>query len=420
MGIRSVAVDLTLMLSEGGSGDAEVFCMELLRALAAYRPGVQFALLTRPDNHEMFASLELQNVRRVLTTDRAVSNQTGNASPWMLRTARAVLPARALAVVGRWAYAIDTTTRRFGSRRLLRRLGPDLVFCPLASPTYMNPAIPTVAVLSDIRCVIYPEHFDRGDGAYRKQNVLDVCRRAGAVATGSQFVRRSTISFTGIAPDRIQTIPPRLGSRLSGVYSDDVDVTARFDVSPGRYLVYPSNLWPHQNHELLLVAVGMARTAGLPADVGLVCTGGLADRRTWLCRASTAMGLDNQVLFPGSVTDAELAALVKSSAGLIIPSLYEGFGLSSIEAMAIGVPVACSCLSALPETVGDAALLFDPRVPADVANALVRLVMDRTLRAHLLKVGYRRALEFSDATQTAAEYWDLFENAVSAQTTGQK
>jgi hypothetical protein len=96
---------------------------------------------------------------------------------------------------------------------------------------------------------------------------------------------------------------------------------------------------------------------------------------------------------------------------VVFPSLYEGFGLPIIEAMAAGVPVACSNTTSLPEVGGDAAILFDPRVPTQIAQAMISLVENEALRAQLIQAGLLRAEEFSDAGRMAREYWDLFHYA---------
>jgi hypothetical protein len=99
--------------------------------------------------------------------------------------------------------------------------------------------------------------------------------------------------------------------------------------------------------------------------------------------------------------------------GVIFPSLYEGFGLPVIEAMAAGVPVACSNTTSLPEVAADAAVLFDPRVPTQVAEAMIRLTQDMPLRQTLIAAGTQRATEFANSERMAREYWDLFEYAVA-------
>ena len=98
---------------------------------------------------------------------------------------------------------------------------------------------------------------------------------------------------------------------------------------------------------------------------------------------------------------------------MIFPSLYEGFGLPVIEAMAAGIPVACSNTRALPEITSDAALLFNPDNPEEIAQAILSLTSDAPLRTRLIKAGLLRAQEFSDQERMAEEYWNLFEEAIN-------
>jgi glycosyltransferase involved in cell wall biosynthesis len=108
--------------------------------------------------------------------------------------------------------------------------------------------------------------------------------------------------------------------------------------------------------------------------------------------------------------------LLEHCAVLVFPSLYEGFGLPVVEAMSRGIPVACSNVAALPEVAAGAALLFDPRVPTQVADAMRALMQDAPLRERLAEAGRRRALELSDPGRMAREYWSLFTNAIAART----
>ncbi len=187
---------------------------------------------------------------------------------------------------------------------------------------------------------------------------------------------------------------------------------ARLGLARGRYLIYPANFWKHKNHEMLLTAFGMAARGGLPEDIRLVCTGAPGARRDFLVQAADAMGLGTRIVFPGYVPTEALGALLGNSAGMVFPSLYEGFGMPVIEAMTAGVAVACSNATSLPEIATGAALLFDPRVPAQIATAMLELVNDPARRAGLVAAGLERAAEFSDAGRMAEEYRDAFRQAM--------
>ncbi len=204
-----------------------------------------------------------------------------------------------------------------------------------------------------------------------------------------------------------------MAHRITPIVEHDQGVLNRLGLTRWQYLIYPANFWKHKNHEMLLTAFGMACREGLAADVKLVCTGAPGARQEWLMSAARAMSLGDRVLFPGFLPNAELAALMGNCSGMVFPSLYEGFGLPVIEAMAAGVPVACSNVTSLPEVAADAAILFDPRIPTQIAQAMVALLEDETLRSRLIQAGQQRANVFSDTERMAREYWELFEYALN-------
>ncbi len=185
-----------------------------------------------------------------------------------------------------------------------------------------------------------------------------------------------------------------------------------------QYLLYPANFWKHKNHEMLLTAFGMARAQGLPEYVKLVCTGAPGERRDWLMRATAGLGLDSCVVFPGYLPDLELSALLANARGVIFPSLYEGFGLPVVEAMAAGIPVACSNATSLPEVAGDAAIVFNPKMPTEISAAILSLTLDESLRERCIAAGRVRASEFLDSRRMAQEYWRVFQVAFTARRAG--
>jgi glycosyltransferase involved in cell wall biosynthesis len=164
---------------------------------------------------------------------------------------------------------------------------------------------------------------------------------------------------------------------------------------------------------MLLTALGIARAEGLAADIQLLCTGAPGARQQWLARAAASMGLGTIALFPGFLPEAELAVVMAGCLGVVFPSLFEGFGMPVIEAMAAGVPVACADTTSLPEVAAGAAILFDPRSPADIARALVALASDAPLRQRLVAAGLARAQDFTDTAGMAQDYLELFDHAVA-------
>lgn len=412
--LRTIAVDLTPILPGGENGGAKIFVLELLNRLAELAPQTKFVLLTQVKSHEELATLDRPNMRRLMVFGGPI---VANPPPtrWLDFTSRLLshFPGRLRRVVSRIVHKLKRTLKPSGSRGLLRDMNVDLLFCPFTAPTYFEPGIATVSTIYDLQYKTYPEFFSEEDGVHRNNIFLEACRRASALTAISDYSRYSAIAHGNLDPERIRTIYLRMAQRIATRVENDNDVLARYGLTAQRYLVYPANFWKHKNHEMLLTAFGMACHGGLAADIKLVCTGAPVARQEWLKSAARTMNLGDRVLFPGYLPNAELAALMANCTGEVFPSLYEGFGLPVIEAMAAGVPVACSNITSLPEVAADAAILFDPRVPTQIAEAMISLVENEALRVRLIQTGLQRAAEFSDAERMAREYWELFQNALA-------
>lgn len=410
----TVAVDLTPVLPGGDNGGARIFAAALIAALSKLRPRSRFLLLTSAVSHQELAVLDAPNVRRMCVRGNASAPSGGDNL--IARTGRAVLPLlpalirRAMVRLRLFAIRAQAMVSRSGYRR---RSGADILFCPFGATTLAEASTPVVATLHDLQYASYPQFFAEEDIAHRDAVFRHACRDATRIVAISDFTRSCAIATTRVEPERIVTIHHRLAARLQAadVSGTDNDVGR---ITHGRpYFLYPSNFWRHKNHEMLFTAMGMAVAAGLPDDYLLVCTGAPGQRMEFLRDAVSRLGLSKQIVFPGYVEDAQIGALMRGARGLLFPSLYEGFGMPVLEAMAHGVPVACSNTTALPEVTGDAALLFDPRVPASIAAAIRIMATDDDARERLSRAGLRRAREFTDVNEMARAYWQVFEEVLA-------
>lgn len=411
--LSTIAVDLTPVLPGGENGGAKIFVLELLRRLADMAPDTRFVLLTQAASHDELATMDRPNMRRLMVVGHVVKSSLRARTQGLATRVLPHLPGRLRRVVGRLGSKLLTFFKRSGSGSLLRDMGVDLLFCPFTAPTYFELGIPTVCTIYDLQYKTYPEFFAAEDVAHRERTFIEACRRATVLTAISDYSRDSAITHGSLDPARIRTIHLRMAQRIAPGAEHDKAILDRLGLAPQRYLVYPANFWKHKNHEMLLTAFGMACHEGLPADIKLVCTGAPGARQEWLKNAARIMNLGDRILFPGYVPNAELAALMANCIGVVFPSLYEGFGLPVIEAMAAGVPVACSNTTSLPEVAADAAILFDPRVPTQIAQAIISMVGNEAWRARLVQAGLQRAAEFSDSERMAREYWELFQCALA-------
>jgi len=160
------------------------------------------------------------------------------------------------------------------------------------------------------------------------------------------------------------------------------------------FVLYAGNIKPHKNLERLIEAFHMFRRP-MFEHVKLLIIGDEISKYATLRRAVHRLKLHKHVRFFGFVPDQTLAALYRLAAVFVFPSLYEGFGLPPLEAMASGTPVVTSNLSSLPEVTGDAAVLIDPYDPSAIADGIHRVLTDEDLRRDLRKKGLARAQQFS-------------------------
>jgi glycosyltransferase involved in cell wall biosynthesis len=222
----------------------------------------------------------------------------------------------------------------------------EIVHYPL---TLRIPAVarPSVVTLHDLQHLDLPSLFPRSERAFRRVAWHRSVRSATRVIVLSEFVREHAIARLGLDSERLRVVPSGVDHRRFNPSADE-----RLP-----FLFYPARGWPHKNHRRLFEAFALLRRER--PHLRLVLSGG----------GDFARAPDG-VEARGRVSDEELVRLYRTAAAVVFPSLYEGFGQPPLEAMACGCPVAASTAGALPEIVGDAARLFDPREPEAIAGAV--------------------------------------------------
>lgn len=271
----------------------------------------------------------------------------------------------------------------------------DLIHSPVSPPVFLTPRTPYVVTVHDLTFKFYPETMTRFARTY-----WSVCTRYGiggadAIITVSESTKRDLVTEYDMPSERVTAVSLAIDEGLDRSVTDDEcrDVLSQYAVEEP-YLLYVGTIEPRKNLERLVRAFDQVKSE-TGCDHRLVIVG----KKGWLFDDVFAVvrdrGLEDSVVFTGFVPDENLPAFYDGADGFVFPSLYEGFGLPPLEAMAYGTPVVVSDSSSLPEVVGDAGLLVNPKAVDSIADGIAQLITDPDLRADLGDRAERRARTFS-------------------------
>jgi glycosyltransferase involved in cell wall biosynthesis len=351
-----------IFLVPGETGGMEVAARELIPALLAEAPaGMRFTAFV---NREAAAAGD---------------------GPWGELLPAVTVPVNARNRV-QWVLGEQTLLPRLAARE-----GVDLVHS-LASTAPLWGRFRRVVTVHDLIYARFPEAHAGIRDKGMKVLVPQAVRRSHRVIADSQSTREDLIELLGVRSDRIDVVPLGLGGVRRAAPLSERETRARFDLGERRVLLSLSAKRPHKNLLALIGALARIPSEDRPL---LVLPGYPTAHEAELRERAVSAGVADDVRFPAWVSADEVEGLWALAEAFVFPSLYEGFGLPVLEAMARGVPVACSNASSLPEVAGEAALLFDPHDESAIAEALRRLLDDDALREQLRTRGLARVAEFT-------------------------
>ncbi|OQB27462.1 MAG: Mannosylfructose-phosphate synthase [Chloroflexi bacterium ADurb.Bin180] len=329
---------------------------------------------------------ENEYVLFVPTASPEASRASESAIVGQANVSLARLPVSERALVALWHRLRVPVPVELFSGRLDVFHSPDFALAPVLRAR-------TLVTVHDLSFRRVPECFKSALLSYLNRVVPRSVARADIVLADSESTRNDAIELLRLAPERVFVVYAGVDSRFRRVTDQGLleDVRSRYSL-PGRFVLSVGTLQPRKNYVRLIEA--FSRLSDVE-DVSLVISGA----RGWLYeeifRRVEELGLSSRVLFPGYVAEADLPALYSLSEVFAFPSLYEGFGLPPLEAMACGTPVVVSRASSLPEVVGNAGCLVDPLSVEEIAGTLQALLDSPARRADLAEQGVAQAARFT-------------------------
>lgn len=292
---------------------------------------------------------------------------------------------------------------------LAKRAGVDLLHS-LASTAPAWGAFRRVVTIHDVIYRIYPEAHQGLRSLGMRLLVPLAARRSHRIIVPSQATRTDLVRLLKVPAEKVQVVPEGLGMSAAQRWVSEDELRRRHDLGARPFVLSVSAKRPHKNLVRLLEALAVIPTERRPL---LVLPGYATPYERELRLCSARLGLSSDTRFLGWISHEELEGLYRSAACFVFPSLYEGFGLPVLEAMARGVPVACSDRGALGEVIDGAAVTFDPEQPRAIADAIDRLLADPAERERLRVAGRNNAARFT-WSETARRTLQTYELALGS------
>lgn len=269
-----------------------------------------------------------------------------------------------------------------------KRAGFDLVHITTPYGSFRRTRFKKVITICDVTPLLFPETHGRMNVWHHRYVLPAILRQADHIITISEASKRDIVRLYRVPEEKVTVTLLAAGRRFAQLPSSQSK-----SMTDRPYILNVGTLEPRKNLPLLLRSFAAARRKGMPHR--LVITGASGWGESPLARLVEELGLHGDVSFTGFVSDDDLPDLYAGADFFVYPSLYEGFGLPVLEAMASGTPVITSNVSSLPEVAGEAALLIDPCSQEEICASMLRLAGDGTMRSRLSELGRIQADRFS-------------------------
>lgn len=260
----------------------------------------------------------------------------------------------------------------------------QIIHCPYQYIPQVE-GVKLITTLHDVQEIHFPEFFTAEERAYRAVNYLDFLRSADRVVVSYGHIKNDLIKYFNVPEDKIKVLLLKMEKLWFERFAENDIISIPGFSDSKKFLLYPANAWKHKNHLFLLDALAWVRDK-FDVKINVVFTGNFnSENGKSVIDKSEQMKLENQVTFLGVVEENILYSLYKKAVGVVIPTLYEAGSFPLMESILLNVPVICSNVTSLPETIGNEKFVFDPKDINDISKKLIQFWNDGSFRKENLE-----------------------------------
>ena len=342
-------------------GGLRQYAVALLKILAGDSENRYYVLHDR-DDAEIMAVIKDNNGLTLLKTPKK-----SRLSKYTDRFSRVFTQVTERAVASR---VLDDTCKKYSI---------DIVHCPyqfLPESKYAR----SICTMHDVQELHFPEYFSPEDRADRAVAYLKYIKNADKIIVSYQHIKEDIIRYFNVNAERIAVCLLDMGNLWIDKFSPADIVSLAHLLIPGKFILYPANTWAHKNHLKLLETLALVKAQGV-TDLKVLCTGHKTPYFDSVLKPFIEKeGLADQIIFTGVVNEKELYSAYKTCVGVVVPTLYEAGSFPVMESILMDVPVICSNVTSLPETIGNDVFVFDPANATEISQMLIRLWNDGKFR----------------------------------------
>lgn len=372
-------------------GGVYQYAFKLLEALVENQTSGQkfYVYILHEDESYMLLSKKYPNIQLILEKDKPnltepyLANSRPPydiAQPSLINT-KAKTPRIVRAFAKRYNHRVLNKYKRAGYEPvsfldlLIKRLQINVIHCPFQH-LYAIDNIPAITTMHDVQELHFPDFFSSAERAYRAVNYKHAIDNANAVIVSYEHVKSDIIRFFEKPSDMVHVCQIHMKDMWFDTFNQQ-DVLNLGDYNlPQKFILYPAATWPHKNHLKLLEAIHYLKSNGL-LDISLVLTGHQTANYITIKNKIQELKLTENVVSLGIVSNQVLYSLYQKASAVVIPTLYEAGSYPLMESILMGVPVICSNVTSLPETINNKEFTFNPNAFEDIAEKIRLIVTDQ-------------------------------------------